>query len=206
MRRSNAEASCLESTFVCAPMGYARHVALYPMNGDDISCLRIDYDLYTTDYGDLLIASTYLGVCYSTFCSSVEAAEAILRGAFPGEELFRCSSDWQVRLLSWLKPNAPTDQHIALHLMGTDFRLKVWRALLEVPMGHVATYSDLAQAIDNPRAVRAVGSAVGSNPIVPFIPCHRIIRRDGSLGNYSAEGGIEQKAWLLAREKVVLSI
>ncbi|MDO4692512.1 MAG: methylated-DNA--[protein]-cysteine S-methyltransferase [Porphyromonadaceae bacterium] len=166
--------------------------------------LRIDYDLYDTHYGSLLIASTHVGVCYSTFCTSAEAALDILRLTFGQAQIFRATAQWHRRLLSCLKPSDSADDCISLHLMGSEFRLKVWRALLEVPLGSVATYSDLAQAIGSPKAVRAVGSAVASNPIVPFIPCHRIIRRDGSLGNYSAEGGTERKAALLFMEQAIL--
>ena len=73
---------------------------------------------------------------------------------------------------------------IKLHLKGTPFQVKVWEALLKLPMGAVTTYQDIAKSIDNPNALQAVGSAVGSNHIAYLIPCHRVIRKDGILGEY----------------------
>src|SRR5262249_8294568 len=85
-------------------------------------------------------------------------------------------------------------------LPGTSFQKKVWKALLEIPEGEVRTYGWIAQKIGHPKAVRAVGSAVAKNPLVPDVPCHRVIRSDGSLGGYSGEGGIEAKRALLKKE------
>lgn len=87
---------------------------------------------------------------------------------------------------------------VALHLMGTPLRLKVWEALLTQPAGTVTSYADLATAVGQPRAVRAVGSAVGANPVAVLIPCHRVLRRDGALGGY--RWGLPVKRALLARE------
>ena len=86
-----------------------------------------------------------------------------------------------------------------LHLIGAPFQLKVWEALLHIPSGHVTTYSDLAAAVGHPRAVRAVGTAVGRNPISLLIPCHRALRSDGTLGGYA--WGLQRKRKLLAIEK-----
>lgn len=83
---------------------------------------------------------------------------------------------------------------------GTDFQKKVWRALLEIPRGEVRTYEWLAKKIKSPKAVRAVGSAVGKNPFAPEVPCHRVIRKDGGLGGYSGAGGIQKKIKLLQSE------
>ena len=85
---------------------------------------------------------------------------------------------------------------------GTPFQQKVWQALLQVPYGHTASYRDIALAVGNPKATRAVGGANGRNPIPIVIPCHRIIASDGSLGGYSA--GLERKTWLLKHEGVQL--
>ena len=73
---------------------------------------------------------------------------------------------------------------IKLHLKGTDFQLKVWETLLKIPVGGLTTYGDIAAGINNPRACRAVGTAVGENPVAFLIPCHRVIRASGELGNY----------------------
>ena len=87
-------------------------------------------------------------------------------------------------------------------LKGTDFQKKVWRALLEIPRGSTVTYKNLAKRIGKPLAVRAVANAVGANPLIVTIPCHRVIRSDGSLGGYSGRGGIKTKRALLIKEGV----
>ena len=91
-----------------------------------------------------------------------------------------------------------------MNLKGTKFQLKVWSYLRKIPKGKVKTYRDVAKAIGKPRAFRAVANAVAKNPYPPKIPCHRVIRSDGSLGGYSGKGGIRKKRKLLEIEKVYL--
>lgn len=85
-------------------------------------------------------------------------------------------------------------------LPGTAFQKKVWSGLLKIPKGKTVTYAELARRIGKPKAVRAVANAVASNPCAPYIPCHRVIRSDGSLGGYSGKGGIKTKISLLKKE------
>ena len=85
-------------------------------------------------------------------------------------------------------------------LKGTKFQIKVWRYLKKIPKGQVRTYLEVAKAINKPKAFRAVANAVGKNPYAPKIPCHRVIRSDGSLGGYSGPGGIKTKKKLLKSE------
>ena len=89
-------------------------------------------------------------------------------------------------------------------LKGTRFQLKVWKYLKKIPKGQIRTYSDVAKAINKPNSVRAVANAIGKNPYAPKIPCHRVIRSDGTLGGYSGRGGIKQKLKLLRSEKVAI--
>ena len=89
-------------------------------------------------------------------------------------------------------------------LKGTKFQLKVWNYLKKIPRGKVKTYSEVAKSIGKPLAVRAVANAIGKNPLAPQIPCHRVIRSDGSLGGYSGKGGIKTKRLLLKKEGVTL--
>ena len=89
-----------------------------------------------------------------------------------------------------------------MNLKGTKFQIKVWNYLKKIPRGEVRTYLQVAKAIGKPKAHRAVANAVGKNPYPPKIPCHRVIRTDGSLGGYSGEGGIKTKLRLLRSEKV----
>ena len=91
-----------------------------------------------------------------------------------------------------------------MRLKGTKFQLKVWNYLKKIPRGKVKTYSEVAKAIGKPLAVRAVANAIGKNPLAPQIPCHRVIRSDGSLGGYSGKGGIKTKRLLLKKEGITL--
>ena len=89
-------------------------------------------------------------------------------------------------------------------MRGTKFQLKVWSYLKKIPRGSVKTHSQVAKAIGKPLAVRAVANAIGKNPYPPKIPCHRVIRSDGSLGGYSGKGGIKTKEMLLKKEGITL--
>ena len=91
-----------------------------------------------------------------------------------------------------------------MKLKGTKFQLKVWNYLKKIPRGKVKTYSEVAKLIGKPLAVRAVANAIGKNPLAPQIPCHRVIRSDGSLGGYSGKGGIKTKSLLLKKEGITL--
>ena len=91
-----------------------------------------------------------------------------------------------------------------MKLKGTKFQLKIWNFLKKIPRGKVKTYSEVAKSIGKPLAVRAVANAIGKNPLAPQIPCHRVIRSDGSLGGYSGKGGIKTKKLLLKKEGITL--
>ena len=91
-----------------------------------------------------------------------------------------------------------------MKLNGTKFQVKVWTYLMKIPRGSVKTYSQVAKAIGNPHATRAVANAIGKNPYAPKIPCHRVIRSDGSLGGYSGKGGVKTKRFLLKKEGIKL--
>ena len=91
-----------------------------------------------------------------------------------------------------------------MKLIGTKFQLKVWTYLRKIPRGSVKTYAQVAKAIGKPLAVRAVANAVGKNPYPPKIPCHRVIKSDGSLGGYSGKGGVKNKRSLLKKEGIIL--
>ena len=91
-----------------------------------------------------------------------------------------------------------------MKLIGTKFQLKVWTYLKKIPRGSVKTYSQVAKDIGKPLAIRAVANAIGKNPYAPKIPCHRVIRSDGSLGGYSGKGGVKRKKFLLKKEGIKL--
>tara|TARA_Y100000748_G_scaffold272674_1_gene246730 strand:- start:243 stop:518 length:276 start_codon:yes stop_codon:yes gene_type:complete len=89
-------------------------------------------------------------------------------------------------------------------LKGTKFQIKVWNYLKTIPKGQLRTYAEVAKAINKPKSVRAVANAIGKNPYAPKIPCHRVVRSDGSLGGYSGKGGINTKRKLLKSEGILL--
>ena len=91
-----------------------------------------------------------------------------------------------------------------MKLVGTEFQLKVWTYLKKIPRGRVKTYAQVAKAIGKPQAARAVANAIGKNPYAPKIPCHRVIRSDGSLGGYSGKRGVKTKRFLLQKEGITL--
>jgi methylated-DNA-[protein]-cysteine S-methyltransferase len=91
-----------------------------------------------------------------------------------------------------------------MKLEGTDFQLSVWKELLKIPAGKTRTYKEIALAIGKPNSSRAVANACAQNPYAPDVPCHRVVRSDGSLGGYSADGGIERKRTLLDMESKLL--
>lgn len=91
-----------------------------------------------------------------------------------------------------------------MNLKGTKFQLKVWNYLKKIPKGEVRTYLEVSKAIGKPKAFRAVANAIGKNPCAPKIPCHRVIKSDGSIGGYSGKGGIKKKYRLLRSEKVFI--
>ena len=91
-----------------------------------------------------------------------------------------------------------------MKLKGTEFQLKIWAYLRKIPRGSVRTYSQVAKDIGKPLAIRAVANAIGKNPYAPKIPCHRVIRSDGSLGGYSGKGGVKRKRFLLKKEGIML--
>lgn len=147
--------------------------------------LQINYSFTQTPFGTLLVASTYKGVCYMAFADeSEEIAFVKLQFRFPNAAYHHQFDELQQNALfiftqDWSKLN-----EIKLHLKGTPFQLKVWETLLKVPMGRLTTYARLAGSLNNPNACRAVGTAVGDNPVAFLIPCHRVIRSTGEIGQY----------------------
>ena len=147
--------------------------------------LRIRYDYAESPFGLLLVGSTHKGICYLAFVDEGRAAALrLLKEAFPNAQYEQAGDAMQEQALSIFSRDWSQPRDIKLHLKGTPFQIKVWETLLRVPMGELTTYSELAGAVDHPRAVRAVGTAVGHNPVAFLIPCHRVIRSDGQIGEY----------------------
>jgi AraC family transcriptional regulator of adaptative response/methylated-DNA-[protein]-cysteine methyltransferase len=147
--------------------------------------LEINYSFAESPFGDILVASTSKGICYMVFVKGAEAvALADLRSHFPNARFRQMTDLTQQNALYIFTKDWRELQQIRLHLKGTDFQLKVWETLLKIPMGGLSTYKDIAGRLGNPNASRAVGSAVGDNPVAFLIPCHRVIRSEGVIGQY----------------------
>lgn len=149
--------------------------------------LHISYNFYPSPFGNLLIASTPKGICHMAFYSDKDQAIMALKDTFPKATYDVKTDENQKSALQFFNHNNIELESIKLHLRGTDFQLKVWEALLKIPFGELSTYGKLAKQIGNPKASRAVGTAIGSNPVAFLIPCHRVIQATGAIGGYKWE-------------------
>jgi AraC family transcriptional regulator of adaptative response/methylated-DNA-[protein]-cysteine methyltransferase len=148
--------------------------------------LEINYSFAESPFGNILVASTPKGICYMAFVDQPVEAPALadLRAHFPNARLRQMTDLIQQNALYIFTQDWGSLQQIKLHLKGTEFQLKVWETLLKIPMGGLSTYKGIAGQLGNPNASRAVGSAVGGNPVAFIIPCHRVIQSEGSFGQY----------------------
>lgn len=159
--------------------------------------VTIRYGIHPTPFGKCLIGTTERGICHLSFVQTSE-----------GDAVDNLVADWnEAKMIEDVKTTAPLvapifdlngrgHESLRLHLRGTNFQIKVWEALLQIPLGAVTTYEGIATRIGKPSALRAVGTAVGHNPIAVLIPCHRVLRKDGDFGNYRY-GSARKKALLL---------
>ncbi|HLP35738.1 methylated-DNA--[protein]-cysteine S-methyltransferase [Lacibacter sp.] len=146
--------------------------------------LDINYSFAESPFGNILVASTQKGICYMAFADDEHLAFDALRNHFPNGRLRQMVDFIQQNALHIFSQDWTKLNQIKLHLKGTDFQLKVWQTLLKVPMGQLTTYGTIADKIENPNASRAVGTAIGSNPVAFLIPCHRVIQSSGVTGGY----------------------
>jgi AraC family transcriptional regulator of adaptative response/methylated-DNA-[protein]-cysteine methyltransferase len=147
--------------------------------------LHINYSFAQTPFGTILVAATPKGVCYMAFADeSDNEALMKLQSRFPMATYHQSLDELQQNALFIFTQDWNQLSQIKLHLKGTAFQLKVWEALLKVPTGGLTTYASLAGGLNNPNACRAVGTAVGDNPVAFLIPCHRVIRSTGEIGQY----------------------
>ncbi|HTN46239.1 MAG TPA: methylated-DNA--[protein]-cysteine S-methyltransferase [Flavipsychrobacter sp.] len=151
---------------------------------DEGKALTICYRFASTPFGKIILASTPRGVCYMAFDEDEAKAIQELKLQFRKAEFAEQSNAIQEKALEIFDKDRNTLEDIKLHLKGTPFQLKVWEALLKIPLGSLATYGAVANQIGNPKAARAVGTAIGSNPIAYLIPCHRVIQGSGVTGGY----------------------
>ncbi|OUS26493.1 hypothetical protein A9Q99_18335 [Gammaproteobacteria bacterium 45_16_T64] len=146
--------------------------------------MDIAYGFHSTPFGECLIATTSKGICHLSFTNNRAAALIELQERWQNASLSTQQENTQPLIQQIFSPQWNHKQSLSVHLKGTNFQLKVWQALLELPSGSLTHYQGLAKHIDAPSASRAVGSAIGKNTIAYLIPCHRVIQKNGSFGNY----------------------
>ncbi len=169
--------------------------AEYKHGGKD---LKINHSFADSPFGEVLIASTEKGICSLSFVSGKDESLDKLKSKFPNATFSQKTDLLQQDALfvfnhDWSKLN-----QIKLHLKGTAFQVKVWQTLIKIPSGNLATYGQIATAIKKPKASRAVGTAIGDNPIAYLIPCHRVIQSTGHFGQY--HWGANRKAAIIGWE------
>lgn len=146
--------------------------------------LSVNFSYAESPFGNLIVASTEKGICYMAFEDDEANAYIDLRSKFPNATFQRKLDLIQQHALFIFQNDWNNLPEIKLHLKGTEFQLKVWETLLKIPMGKLATYGSIAERIGHAGASRAVGTAIGSNPVAFLIPCHRVIQSSGSIGGY----------------------
>jgi len=160
--------------------------------------LQINYSFAESPFGNIIVASTSKGICHLAFADDEKKALGLLKVEFPNAKFKQVVDTIQQNALFIFTQDWKNLSKIKLHLKGTAFQIKVWEALLKIPLGDVSTYSFIADQINNPKASRAVGSAVGENPVAFLIPCHRVIRSTGVFGQY--HWGSTRKAAMIGWE------
>lgn len=165
---------------------------------------RIIYGFHRCQFGEMSIARTDRGICWLGFVQNGKThkdIEKFLQQKFEGASLLRndmVADDLGRRAVrAWEEGR---ENEVKVDLRGTDFQVDVWNALRDIGRGYVCAYSEIAQMIGRPKAVRAVGSAVGDNPVSIIVPCHRVIKKTGDMGNYG--WGAELKRKLLLGENI----
>jgi len=165
--------------------------------------LHIYYSHAETVFGNILLASTDKGICHISFVKETSDLGDLINH-FPAAVFEQKTDLHQQEALKMFRDDWSDLDKIKLHLKGTPFQIKVWNALLQIPMGSLKSYLEIANEIGDPKASRAVGTAIGNNPIAYVIPCHRVITSSGNLGGY--HWGIDRKSaiigWEAARESV----
>ncbi|MCP1265521.1 bifunctional transcriptional activator/DNA repair enzyme AdaA [Aeromonas hydrophila] len=148
--------------------------------------LVIDHGVHDTPFGQAFVALTPRGVCNFSFLDEQDPQTplAALAHSWPEAELREAPSRTQGVIHTMFDSSKAPDRPISLHVSGTNFQISVWRALLQIPPAKVVSYAQVANAVGNPKAARAVGLAVGANPVALMIPCHRVIQQNGKLGGY----------------------
>lgn len=160
--------------------------------------LSINYSFADSPFGEVIVASTPKGICHLAFSENQEVAYKLLTDQFPNAHYLQKLDLIQQNALFVFTHDWSKLSEIKLHLKATAFQLKVWETLVKIPSGKLSTYGSIAHRIQSPRAFRAVGTAVGHNPVAYLIPCHRVIQSSGHFGQY--HWGSDRKAAMIGWE------
>jgi len=165
--------------------------------------LIIDYGFHPTPFGECFIASTQRGLCQLSFIDKLDKRKYLddFKKSWKNAQFNLDQEKTAGFVRKIFAPQSSRKESLHLIGKGTNFQIKVWEALLRIPTGGLSTYQTIAKSIGHPRAVRAVGTAIGNNPVAYLIPCHRVIRGSGHLGGY--RWGIARKRAILAREAAI---
>jgi AraC family transcriptional regulator, regulatory protein of adaptative response / methylated-DNA-[protein]-cysteine methyltransferase len=184
--------------YEAAPAGLGMTPAVRRKGGQGETIRHVTVE---TPLGWALVAATRRGVCMTALGDDPQRLSAMLRARFPAAELVADDlelRDWAERIVRFItSPSRNLD--LPFDARGTAFQARVWRALQKIPLGRTATYSEIARALGQPQAVRAVARACAANDLALLVPCHRVIREDGDLAGY--RWGVERKRALLERER-----
>ena len=165
-----------------------KKVKLVPMevNSSQIQGKKrvIYYDFFESMFGNMIIGSSSKGVCHLMFYQDIHEALRGLQQQFPNAQIIVRQDRYQDQVKNFLAGTKGHKEGLTLHLQGTPFQFQVWQALLNIPSGVLSTYGAIAKYLKNPLASRAVGTAVGANPIAVLIPCHWVLGASGSMGEY----------------------
>jgi AraC family transcriptional regulator of adaptative response/methylated-DNA-[protein]-cysteine methyltransferase len=167
--------------------------------------MTIKYTIKDCSVGKMLVGATERGICLVALGSSDEELREDLRLEYPAAHTHRDDAaleGWAREIAGSLEERRPDMDDLPVDVSGTEFQERVWRELRTIPYGNTRSYSEVARAIGQPAAVRAVAHACGANHVALVIPCHRVVREDGSLGGY--KWGIERKEALLTHERALV--
>ena len=174
-----------------------KHFVILQQDKKDFSPVVVLYDIFETTFGKCLVATADKGVVAILFADTKKALLEDLQSRFKNASYKQGSTQWSKDLQHYFAGGIPSSK-IPLQLVGTPFQLQVWQALLEVPSGTTCDYAAIAEKIGDRKKSRAVGTAIGNNPVGYILPCHRVLRRDGGMGGY--RWGIERKKLMLSQE------
>ena len=166
----------------------------YKNQGEGIT---INYSFQDSIFGNYIVASTRKGICSVLFCDSAQAGLSDLNSRFKNAKFIEKVDDTQKQIINFFGRKKITGR-IKLHLHGTNFQIKVWQALLSIPEGSITSYGKIAKVLGDSKMSRAVGSAIGDNPIGYIIPCHRVLKSTGEISGYA--WGVDRKRAMLGWE------